>query len=172
MRPNYPNGLTLIELLLVIAVLAIIVTSGLPSLGALLDRQQLRGAANDLHAEFLNARMEAIRRNVPVSVAFTTGDDGDWCIALSDSGPCDCLERRDCALEGAPPRITGSDQFRRIYVTTNFTPGDTATFRPARGTANAGTARLRVDDHQVEIRLSTLGRVRICSNDLDEYPSC
>lgn len=173
MRYRHVPGLTLIEMLLVLAVIAIIATSGLPSLRGLIDRQQLRGAAQDLHAEFLNARMEAIRRNHPVSLSFRIADgNGRWCLALSDSGPCDCFEEGACVLTDAPPRITHSRDFGRVSLSTNFSPQDTATFRPARGTANAGTARLGVNGKQVEIRLSSLGRVRICSNDIPEHPTC
>jgi prepilin-type N-terminal cleavage/methylation domain-containing protein len=173
MRYERIRGLSLIELLLVIAVIAIVATSSLPSLRGLIDRQQLRGAAQDLHAEFLNARMEAIRRNLPVSLSFRIDDgSGRWCLALSDSGPCDCFEDGACTLAGAPRRMVHSRDFGRVTLATNFSPQDTATFRPVRGTANAGTARLDVDGRRVEIRLSSLGRVRICSNDIAEYPSC
>ncbi len=167
------RGLTLIELLLVLAVIAIVATMSLPSLGGLIDRQQLRGAAQDLHAEFLNARMEAIRRNLPVSLSFRTDDTtGRWCLALNGDGPCDCFTANACVLAGAPRRTVRSRDFGRVRLATNFTPLHTATFRPARGTANAGTATLGAGGKRVEIRLSSLGRVRICSDDIQEYPSC
>lgn len=167
------RGLTLIEVLLVLAVIAIVATAGLPSLSGLIDRQQLRGAAQDLHAEFLNARMEAIRRNLPVSLSFRVDEAaGRWCLAQSGDGPCDCFAPDACTLAGAPPRTVRSRDFGRVRLTTNFTPQHTATFHPVRGTANAGTASLGVNGKRVEIRVSSLGRTRICSNDIPEYPAC
>lgn len=173
MRRATSNGMTLIEILMVIAVVAIMATAGLPSLQGMIERQHLRGAANALYTDMLNARMEAIRRNVPVSMSFATdADSGQWCVGLSDHGPCDCLLAADCTLAGEPPRIMHSRDFGRVALTTNFSPQHTATFRPARATANAGTASLTVNGRRVEIRLSSLGRARICSDDIRDYPSC
>lgn len=172
MRETDCRGLTLIELLLALAVVAIIATSSLPSMRGMIERQQLRGAVNDLHAEFLNARMEALRRNTPVSLSFRGEESGTpWCLALSDSGPCDCFSADDCRLSGTPRRIISSERFHRVALSANFTP-HAATFQPARGTANAGTASLSVNGRRVEIRLSSLGRVRVCSDDLPDYPPC
>lgn len=173
MRAVNSRGVTLIELLLTIAVIAIVATSSLPSLRGMMEQQQLRGAVNDLHAEFLNARFEALRRNTPVSLSFRRDDSGAlWCLALSANGPCDCFSADDCVLPGAPRRHLGSERFRGVTLATNFTPQHTATFQPARGTANAGTASVSVNGRRVEIRVSSLGRVRVCSDDLPEYPSC
>ncbi len=173
MQRQAPRGLTLIELLLALTIVAIVATTSLPSMRALIERQQLRGAVNDLHAELLNARREALRRNTPVSLSFRRDEGGaPWCYALSDDGPCDCFEADACTLSGAARRITRGDGFGAVALVTNFTPLHTATFQPARGTANAGTATLSIGGRRVEVRLSALGRVRVCSDDVTDYPPC
>lgn len=173
MRPDAHAGMTLIEALMVVAILAIIATAALPSMRDLIERQHLRGAAADIHAEFLTARMEALRRNIAVSLSFSIDPEaGRWCLAPSDNGACNCFHDDDCVMTDAPVRIMRNDGFGAVAVSTNFSDTDTATFHPVRGTANAGTVRLGVGDNEIEIRVSSLGRVRICSNDLHGYPSC
>jgi Tfp pilus assembly protein FimT len=163
----------LIELIVALTVLAIVATAGIPSFLNLVDRHQLRGAANALYSDLLFARMEAIHRQAPVSVSFQTdGAGGHWCHGLSDSGPCDCRAGDECTLAGAPPRITQGSDFRRVALATNFTPAATVTFHPARGTANSGTTRLTTAAGAIDVVVSSLGRVRMCSTQIPDFPPC
>lgn len=172
MRRTLAHGFTLIELLLALAVLAVLTVSATPSLLELLDRQRLRGAAENLRGDLLLARAEALRLNVPVSVSFRLdGAGGGWCYALSDAGPCDCRPGGACALAGAPAHGTDSARFPRIGLATNLRLR-TATFQPARGTVNAGTVTLTAGAQTVDVVLSTLGRIRLCSDQLGGYPPC
>lgn len=167
------RAFTLTELMLIVAVLAILVTAGLPSFSDLIGRHRLRGAAEDLYAGLLLARTEAMRRNVPVTVSFRSDpEDGRWCHALSDRGPCDCLRDGDCALDGGVPRAAHSRDFAGVRLSTNFTPQQAATFHPARGTANAGTARLSNGAGSVDVVVSSQGRVRLCAPASPDYPPC
>lgn len=172
MRCTLSQGLTLIELMATLVVLAVLAVSAAPSLLDLLDRQRLRGAAENLRGDLLLARAEALRRNTPVSVAFRTGGaDGGWCYALSDAGPCDCRTHDACLIAGAPAHVAAAERFRRIGLSTNLRLG-AATFQPARGTVNAGTVTLTAGAREVDVVLSALGRVRLCSDTLGGYPPC
>jgi prepilin-type N-terminal cleavage/methylation domain-containing protein len=167
------QGVTVIELITVLAILTIIAAAATPSFEAVVDRYQLRGAANALYSDLLLARMEAIRRGAPVSVSFATDPpSGDWCHALSSNGPCNCLDPGACVLTDSPPRAAYRRDFKRVALSTNFSPARTATFHPARGTANAGTTRLATAVGSVDVVVSSLGRVRMCSLQLDDYPPC
>jgi prepilin-type N-terminal cleavage/methylation domain-containing protein len=170
-----PRGFTLIEAMLVIAVVAILLTAGLPSFSALIDRHRLRGAAAELHAALLLARAEALRRGTAVSVAFGGETDGGWCHALSDQGPCDCLAPAACTLGGEPVRASHGDGFRGVQLSAGFATPSSATFHPARGTASPGTVRLGLDGNDEEIRIvvSSLGRIRLCATGAAaDYPPC
>lgn len=172
MRRTLAHGYTLIELLITLAVVAVLAVSAAPSLLDLLDRLRLRGAAENLRGDLLLARAEALRLNVPVSVSFRIDiAAGRWCYALNDAGPCDCLDGGGCALAGAPAHGANDTRFRRIGLSTNLRHG-AATFQPARGTVNAGTVTLSAGAQAVDIVLSTLGRIRLCSDQLGGYPPC
>ena len=65
-------GVTLIELMVTIAVLAVIVTLAVPSFAGIINSNRLATAANELGTSLQLARMEAIRRNAPISTCAST----------------------------------------------------------------------------------------------------
>ncbi len=60
------HGLTLIELLITVVVLAIIASIALPSFASLLARNRVNASGNEMLATLQLARAESIRRNQPV----------------------------------------------------------------------------------------------------------
>lgn len=85
------SGFTLIELMVTVAVLAILATLAAPSFNNLIHSNRLTGAANDLVAAFQVARMEAIRRGESVVIcpssdgAVCSGTDWSRFIVFSDA---------------------------------------------------------------------------------------
>jgi len=65
------GGFTLIELIIVIAIVAILVAVGVPSMREWVANQKVRGSANDLLFDLSFARAEAIKRNANVVLAPT-----------------------------------------------------------------------------------------------------
>lgn len=76
------SGFTLVELMVAVAILAILAVIAVPSLQQAILRNRLTSAANELVATFQLARMEAVRRNRVVEVCptvnGTTCAGGDW----------------------------------------------------------------------------------------------
>jgi prepilin-type N-terminal cleavage/methylation domain-containing protein len=66
--PACTHGFTAIELLTVMAIIAIIAAIAMPDLSNLLVNQRLRAAGTDLMSSLIVARSEAIKRNGPVEV--------------------------------------------------------------------------------------------------------
>jgi type IV fimbrial biogenesis protein FimT len=62
------RGFTLIELIVVIAILAVVAALGGPSFRDFIATQRIRNAASDLLADMMLARSEALRRNGLVTV--------------------------------------------------------------------------------------------------------
>jgi type IV fimbrial biogenesis protein FimT len=171
-RMTARGGVTLVELLVALAVLAILATAAVPAFTTLIERHQLRGAANALYSDLLLARGEALRRNAPVGVAFGDGPAGAWCHAVTDGGACDCFAAGACALAGAPGRVARGSDFPRVSLATRFAPAHGAVFNPARGTANPGTAHLSGAAGSIDVVVSSLGRVRLCAEGVPGYPPC
>ena len=61
------RGFTLIELMVTIAVIALILLTAMPSVASWLDNTRIRNVADSLHSGLQIARAEAVRRNQSVS---------------------------------------------------------------------------------------------------------
>lgn len=71
------GGFTLVELMITIAVLAVVMAIAVPSFQAVINRNRLVSASNEVVAALQLARMEAIRRNSRVELCPST--DGTSC---------------------------------------------------------------------------------------------
>lgn len=103
------RGLTLIELMTVVAVLAVVLAVAAPGLSAFGEGQSVKGLATDLSSDLTLARSEALKRNAPVVVQ-RKGNDwlAGWTVraagvALSDREPS---RGRSTQITGAPDAIT------------------------------------------------------------------
>lgn len=67
------GGLTLAELMVVIAIVAIMATLALPNFIGPAAESRLRGAGDNLRGDLQLARARAVRDNVPFAIAFTAG---------------------------------------------------------------------------------------------------
>ena len=87
-RCGRARGLTLIELLTVIAIVAILAAVGVPGFRALLLHQRLAAASQAFMSALAMARIEAIRRGEPVGVLPEGGAgwDGGWAIVVDPGG--------------------------------------------------------------------------------------
>lgn len=90
------RGFSLIELMVAIAVLAIILTFALPNFQTWIRNIQVTNAAQSITAGLQKARGEAVARNANVS--FTLGADSGWTISIVN--PAQVLETR-AASEGS-----------------------------------------------------------------------
>lgn len=63
------RGLTLVELLIVLVVIAVLVAIGLPNFSGFVREQRVRAVASDLAGDFALARSEAAARGMPVIIA-------------------------------------------------------------------------------------------------------
>jgi len=71
------GGFTLVELMVTVAVIAILAVVAVPGMTALINSSRLNGQAEEMVASLQLARAEAIRRNARVTVCAST--DGTTC---------------------------------------------------------------------------------------------
>jgi len=62
------RGFTMLELLIVLAIMGILAAVGIPWFMKLMQRQALKAAAHDIQTTLAAARMTAVKLNAPVSV--------------------------------------------------------------------------------------------------------
>jgi prepilin-type N-terminal cleavage/methylation domain-containing protein len=96
MRParRTPAGVTLVELLVGIAILAIVLALGVPSMREWMVSQRVSSVANELVTDLQLARSEAIRRGMATFVRFG-GNGAQTCYVVHAGTPgfgesCDC----------------------------------------------------------------------------------
>jgi type IV fimbrial biogenesis protein FimT len=150
------RGLTLIELAIALAVLAVLATLAVPGLGARLDRQRLQGAAESLAADLAEARFEAARRGSTLFVESADAADGAaWCWAVATSHGCSCGQAQACQVHTTRAADYGGVRLAqgisaRLDPTGSVQAPQAAVLEGSRGD------RLRVE-------VSALGRSRICA---------
>lgn len=80
------RGFTLIELVIVIAIVAIVVSLGLPSIRTYLVNTQIRNAMESIQSGIRIARAEAVKRNAEVEFSVVGASDPSWQVkVVSDS---------------------------------------------------------------------------------------
>jgi type IV fimbrial biogenesis protein FimT len=158
-RPTY--GFTLIELMIAIAVLAILLTVGVPSFQTWMLNTRIRTTAEAMQNGLQLARAEAVRRNA--RVRFTLSGGTGW-IVQTDGGTQ--IQTR--------PSAEGSTS---VTVTATPTGATTVTFnalgiRVTNADATSSITQLDIDvptsilaaDQSRELRLmvSSGGQIRMC----------
>src|SRR5688500_13977588 len=116
-------GFSLVELMVTLAMLAILVALAAPAFSDFQERSAVRGATEQFVGLIAQARFEAAKRNRPVSVTVTR--DGElWCGGAieGDATTCNCFQvdpanAEFCDLGQAPPidtssSVTGVEQVR------------------------------------------------------------
>ncbi|NJL26422.1 MAG: prepilin-type N-terminal cleavage/methylation domain-containing protein [Thermoanaerobaculia bacterium] len=113
-------GFSLIELILVVALLGILAAITVNAYIQWLPRMRLRGAAEETAVVMQRARLHAIRTNRPVKVMLHPSSDpatGQWLVAVPDGASPDAAVGR--VAIPTPPNPTA-----RVTVTTNFPSGE------------------------------------------------
>ena len=181
-------GFTLLELLIVLVIMAILLAVAIPAYNGIQDRARLKAAAQALVGDLDYLRTDAARRDhgSQVSLVFNRVDNNQWCYGLSEGLDCDCTVTDPnaplaCTLPvagGKRMRVVTSDDFRsRVQLDEPGFPVN-ASGRPAtrfsaiRGLAEPGEAEFSTADRSIEVQLTALGRIVICSPSELGYPEC
>ncbi len=85
---NLQRGVSLIEMVTVMAIFAILTGLAVPSFSAWMTNVQIRTATESIQNGLQLARAEAIRRNNPVMFWLSSGTNpltGDWLVGLRQS---------------------------------------------------------------------------------------
>ena len=164
------RGFTLIELMVVVALVSVILTLVMPSFTGLLARKRLEGVASELGTDLQYARSEAVQRNARVRVIF-----GSACYAIHVVGTTDAT---NCTTLG-----TGAVALKTLQLTTGaaatlaFTPATAGVlfveFDPVRGMAVDSTGAVDMSGYvnvsssagtwQLRAIVTRYGRMKTCS---------
>ncbi len=114
------SGLTLVELLLVVALLGIVVALAAPSFKNMILMQRLRGVSSELVTDLQFARSEAAARRDFVRVFFKS-DGNSSCYTIytapDNTTRCDCLAGAGAACSGGMVEVKTVQVPRSLGVT-------------------------------------------------------
>ncbi|GIX31133.1 MAG: hypothetical protein KatS3mg124_1605 [Porticoccaceae bacterium] len=169
-------GFTAIELMVVVAVVALLAAMAVPAFQDLLAKRRVKGAAEEIHGLLLQARHEVPLRERDVTAVFADSAD-PWCVGLTLAATCDCgiqdpTDPDACTLPvaGTPVlQVLQGDEFPGVALESTFT-ADHTTFRHPRLTANAGSVRVTSGDFRLDVVVSPQGRIRICNPNDNAMP--
>ena len=164
-RTKAQRGLTLVEAMIVIAVMAIIATTAAPGLAGFIDARRLDAAATQLAADVQFTRSEALSRNRPVRLSFkSAGGASCWIVHTGPAAQCTCASGGPavCTAGAVEIKTVAFDAAERVRVEANV---GSIVFDPLHGTSTP-TATLRLIDPRgraVHHIVNVMGRVRSCS---------
>ncbi|NVZ08365.1 GspH/FimT family pseudopilin [Allochromatium humboldtianum] len=163
------RGVTLLELLIVVTILALLLGIALPSAQDLIERNRLKAAAHALAEDLQWTRSEAIKRNRVLGFSV---DTEHWCYGVTDRPTgCDCRLTPDSEEACRIKRVLG-ETFPGTRITSTLS---LTRFEPRRATAINGSLTLSSPSGaEIRVVLSRLGRVRFCTPNagLPGYDAC
>jgi prepilin-type N-terminal cleavage/methylation domain-containing protein len=200
-RRKQVSGFTLIELVIVMAIVAIGVALAVPTFRAITEKRQLTRAAESVASFMSFAQSAAVKYNRDVSVNIQRTDFDTWCVgATLGATACDCSEvnvaaANFCDINGVPRRIEHADVVSNpayqlmlaMSIDGTVTANSNFTFDPVRGTLlNLETVNIQMHtntgsgtskEYQLEVDVLPTGRVSICTATgrkllLRQYPTC
>lgn len=164
-RLSSERGLTLVELLIALTIIAITLGAALPGFSRAAERHRLEGAAAQLETELQFARSLAVSSRQNVRFTFLPGATGNCYVIHTGPAVTDCgasaNEVRTTVLDAARLQITSSaGSFGFDPDKGTVTPTSTIELRNARGDA-------------LRVIVNLMGRVRTCSpNGVRGYKAC
>ena len=169
-NPYKNRGVTLVEVMIVIAIVGVIAGYAVPSYRGMIERNQLKQVAESFKSDMQFARTEAIKRNQSVFLSPTVGNAGTWCYGLNSAAACTCGTAGSCGIK----TIAGNDFSNAVSLTAST--GDTE-FDFRRGTPSATTdVTFATANYTARINVNETGRVLICTpsgtTGLPGYPDC
>ena len=115
----HERGFTLVELLIVVAVVAVVLTLAAPSFREMIEMQRLRGTSAQLTTDIQFARSEAVSRQEVVQITFNAGASGMTCYiihtcagALDGPAQCSC----ECSAPSASRCSGGRREIRTVQL--------------------------------------------------------
>jgi len=179
--PRRQAGVTLIEMMITLIIVALILAFAIPSFLDSRQRAALRGAGDQVASFWADARFEALKRNVDVRVTLRSDGNGGLCLGANrvpdatPSATCDCFTAGSCDVAAWPEAQSAWRGVRMPSFPTLGAPDDDnlgeAIIDPKRGEltspTDAGVFSLQSPaggsaDYRLNVSIDRNGRAYLC----------
>ena len=172
-KMKFNPGFTLLELVIVMAIVAIGVALAVPTYQNVTQRRQTTAQAEELAAFLAFTQSEAIKKNTPISVELKYTSANNWCIGAAETlTGCDCKGLGTaCTIEGVFRTMSSATQEKSSMLS----PGSddvVFAFDPVRGTMididlipHAFTLQSDNAKYELRVDVAPTGRIKICNSD-------
>lgn len=173
-RRRLQGGLSLIEILVVVAIVAILAATGIPSFNEWIQNTQIRTAAESIASGLQSARAEAIRRSTPVEFTLTgnggAGETG-WRFDERNNVNPDIPLQKASAGEGSrnATLVTTPGDARTVTFSSLGRVINNADGTPTLNQVNVDNAQLdTATSRDLQIGISVGGSIRMCDPAVNE----
>jgi type IV fimbrial biogenesis protein FimT len=151
---NFPSktGFTMIELMIVIAVLVVLLTIAAPTFRSFMAQSRLNGAAREVASDLMAARMQAIKENNRFKVSFI--NDHQYTILDDDNnnGTADSGE------------ATQTKDIQNVFQDVTMTYNNNPIFSPNGTASNLATVTLSNSRGSKYVKVAITGRIKTDDN--------
>ncbi len=178
-KASCQQGFTLIEMMIVVAIMAIILSLAVPSFNDFFAKNRLKRAAEAVYGLIASAKAESTIRDTDMQLTINAGT---WCVGYAATANCNCTLSNPATVGACAVPVAGTDvlkivdgsAFADVTLATNY--GASVPFNRLRGTAPGGTLNFVNGNWKLDLVISNEGRVRLCvpagATATMGYPSC
>lgn len=182
---NKPRGFSVVELMVTLAILAILLVVAVPSFTGLMDQRRLKNQTEAIRDYFRIAKSEATRQSSHSTastgyklVSATVNPTAPWLIGLSNSTTA-CTDAASCQINqanGAQTYLLRADECSACTLTTGSGATVVMSFS-MRGVLRNGANTITVTSplgRSLRIDVNAIGRTSICapSGNVSGYATC
>lgn len=163
------RGLTAIELMVTVAIVAIIVSLAAPSFSSFIAKRRIEGVMTELVTDLQYARSEAVQRNANVRLTLGTGC---YVVHLASATTASCTQSSKSIIPAAAElktvqlatdttvQLSGGDGL--AYVEFDYIRGS-ASFNGTDALTGKVAGASTIGSWQLTANVQPVGRVRLCS---------
>ena len=177
------HGFSLVEAMIVVAIVSILATMAVPSYQDLIERNRLKQAIEALKSDLQWMRTETIKKSCNLRASFTNGVAWSYQIYIPSDGagtPCAIQQFYHGCIATVTAKAPDNCYFKTVdgsqYQGVTLDKDNNVTFSFRRGTAYAMGSTLSSTNYKARVVVGNVGRVSICNPDslkrLPGYPDC
>ncbi|MGL5324976.1 MAG: GspH/FimT family pseudopilin [Aeromonas sp.] len=168
-------GFTLIELMIALALVALLLTVAIPSYQSLRQEQMVKTATQAVYTDIMLLKSEAIKRNRTLQFIIFNSGTSNWCYRIHIDGSCSSCSDSCSSIEGR--KGADASEYPGISLVASYSESVTnvrpLSISPRRGTMAAGNIAISAETYSMQVKTNNVGRVRTCGvSNVSGVPAC